>query len=71
MKGEMTSMSHNKVWNLVDFPDGCRPIGYNLVFKTKHDATGQVERYKARLVVEGYSQREGIDFKKNLISRVH
>ena len=26
MKDEMTSMSHNKFWNLVDFPDGCRPI---------------------------------------------
>ena len=28
MKDEMTSMSHNKVWNLLDFPDGCRHIGY-------------------------------------------
>ena len=64
IKGEMTSTSQNNVWSLVDFLDGCRPIGYKLVFKTKHDAMGQVERYKARLVVEGYSQWEGIDFKK-------
>ena len=28
MKDEMTSMSQNKVWNLVDLPDGCKPIGY-------------------------------------------
>ena len=27
MKDDMTSMSHNKVWSLVDFPDGGRPIG--------------------------------------------
>ena len=27
MKDEMTSMSQNKVWSLVDFPDGCRLIG--------------------------------------------
>ena len=27
MKDEMTSMSRNKVWSLVDFLDGCRPIG--------------------------------------------
>ena len=26
MKDQMTSMSQNKVWSLVDFPDGCRPI---------------------------------------------
>ena len=27
MKNEMTSMSQNKVWSLVDLPDGCKPIG--------------------------------------------
>ena len=32
------------------------------MFKTKHDAKGQVERYKAKLVAKGYSQRECIDF---------
>ena len=36
------------------------------MFKTKRDAKGQVERYKARLMVKGYSQREGIDFKETL-----
>ena len=56
MKDEMTSMSHNKVWSLVDLPDGCRPIGCKWVFKTKCDVKGQVERYKARLVAKGYSQ---------------
>ena len=34
------------------------------MFKTKQNAKGQVERYKVRLVVKGYSQREGIDFKE-------
>ena len=56
MKDEMTSMSHNKVWSLVDFPDGCKPIGCKWVFKKKRDTKGQVERYKARLVAKGYSQ---------------
>ena len=40
MKNEMTSMSHNKVWSLVDLPDGYRPMGCKWVFKTKHDAKG-------------------------------
>ena len=35
---EMTSMSQNKVWSLVDLFDGCRPIGCRCVFKTKRDA---------------------------------
>ena len=34
------------------------------MFKTKRDATGQVERYKERLEAKGYSQRESIDFKE-------
>ena len=66
MKEKVASMSQNKVWSLVHFPDSCRPIRCNWVFKTKCDAKGQVERYKARLVAKGYSQREGIDFKKTL-----
>ena len=56
MKDEMTSMSKNKVWSLVDLPDGCIPIGCKWVFKNKHDAKGLVERYKARLVAKGYIQ---------------
>ncbi|KAH9714963.1 Integrase catalytic domain-containing protein [Citrus sinensis] len=62
MHDEMTSMYHNGVWDLVELPDGCRPIGCKWVFKTKRDARGQVERYKARLVAKGFSQREGIDY---------
>ena len=64
MKDEMTSMSHNKVWSLVDLSNDYRPIRCKWVFKTKSDVKRQVERYKARLVVKGYSQREGIDFKE-------
>ena len=38
MKDEMTSMLQNKVWSLVDFPDGCKPIRCKWVFKTKCNA---------------------------------
>ena len=64
MKNEMTSMSQNKVWSMVDLPDGYRPIRCKWMFKTKRNAKGHVERYKARLVAKDYSQREGIDFKE-------
>ena len=49
MHDEMASMYHNGVWDLVELPDGCRLIGCKWVFKTKRDASGQVERYKADL----------------------
>ena len=60
----MNSMYMNGVWDLVELPHGCKPVGCKWVFKTKRDSSGKIERYKARLVVKGYSQREGIDFKE-------
>ncbi|RVW58556.1 Retrovirus-related Pol polyprotein from transposon TNT 1-94 [Vitis vinifera] len=51
MRDEMQSMSDNDVWELVDLPKGYKPIGCKWVFKTKRDNKGNVERYKARLVM--------------------
>ena len=68
IKDEVTFVSLNKVLSLVDFSNGCRPFGCKWVFKTKRDAKGQVERYKARLVAKSYSQRKGIDFKETFSS---
>ena len=38
----------------------------NGYLKTKQDSKGNVERYKACLVIKGYTQKEGIDYKENL-----
>ena len=62
MKDEMNSMAQNKVWDLVELPDGYKPIGCKWVYKTKKDSSGNIERYKARLVAKGFTQREGIDY---------
>jgi len=64
MHDELASMAHNDVWDLVDLPLGCKPVGCKWVFKTKRSPDGKVERYKARLVAKGYSQRDGIDYKE-------
>jgi hypothetical protein len=62
MKEEMESMAKNQVWDLVDLPKGAVAIGCKGVYKTKRDASGNVERYKARLVAKGFTQNEGIDY---------
>jgi len=37
-------------------------VGYKWVFKTKLDENGQIKQYKARLVIQGFSQIPGVDF---------
>uniref|UniRef100_A0A2N9FCT2 Reverse transcriptase Ty1/copia-type domain-containing protein n=1 Tax=Fagus sylvatica TaxID=28930 RepID=A0A2N9FCT2_FAGSY len=62
MKEEMNSMKSNGVWDLVELPNGVKAIGCKWVFKTKKDSLGNIERYKARLIAKGFTQKEGIDY---------
>ncbi|KAK8948501.1 hypothetical protein KSP39_PZI005632 [Platanthera zijinensis] len=64
MVDEMKSMHDNDVWDLVELPEGKKPIGCKWIFKTKRNSKGNVERYKSRLVAKGFTQREGIDYKE-------
>ena len=64
MGEEMQSMKDNDVWDLVLLQEGVKLIGCKWVFKTKRDSQGNIERYKARLVAERFTQKEGIDYKK-------
>ena len=61
MDAEFQSLQTNEVWDLVTPPKGCKVINSKWVFKCKLGEHGEVERYKARLVAQGYSQRPGID----------
>nr|KYP40054.1 Retrovirus-related Pol polyprotein from transposon TNT 1-94 [Cajanus cajan] len=64
MKAELKSMEHNRVWDLVELPEGCKRVGCKWVFKTKRDSHGNLECYKARLVAKGFTQKNGIDYKE-------
>ena len=62
MNVKMESMGSNKVCELVDLPEGIKPIGCQWVYKRKRRADGKVETFKARLVAKGYTQKEGINY---------
>ncbi|GKA74339.1 putative ribonuclease H-like domain-containing protein, partial [Tanacetum coccineum] len=50
------------VWTLVDLPKGNRAIGTKWIYRNKKDERGIIVRNKARLVTQGYTQEEGIDY---------
>ena len=47
---------------MIELLDGSKPIGCKWVIKNKRDSNDQVERYRARLVDKGFSQKKGIDY---------
>ncbi|GJS42424.1 putative ribonuclease H-like domain-containing protein [Tanacetum coccineum] len=62
MQEELLQFKLQKVWTPVDLPKGKRAIGTKWVYRNKKDERGIVVRNKARLVAQGYTQEEGIDY---------
>ncbi|GJT35947.1 putative ribonuclease H-like domain-containing protein, partial [Tanacetum coccineum] len=62
MQEELLQFKLQKVWILVDLPKGHRAIGTKWVYRNKKDERGIVIRNKARLVAQGHTQEEGIDY---------
>ena len=62
MENEIKSLKEHGVWDLVKLPEGRKTVGCKWIFKVKQDADGNVDRYKARLVAQGFSQKEGEDY---------
>jgi hypothetical protein len=64
MQDELRQFELNNVWELVKRPDPRKHnvIGTKWIYRNKQDENGQVVRNKARLVAQGYTQVEGIDF---------
>ena len=59
---EMDSLLEHNTWSLTKAPLGRKIIGSKWVFKIKHDENGEAERYECRLVAQGYTQAQGIDY---------
>jgi hypothetical protein len=61
MQEELNNFTRNEVWSLVARPKQ-NVIGTKWVFCNKQDENGLVTRNKARLVAQGFTQVEGLDF---------
>lgn len=64
MDDEMLSLQKNETWKLVDLPRDKNPINNAWIYKTKYKANGEIDRFKARLVIKGCAQVHGIDFQE-------
>ncbi|GJR90941.1 putative ribonuclease H-like domain-containing protein [Tanacetum coccineum] len=62
MQEELLPFKLQQVWVLVDLPHRMKVIGTKWVYRNKRDKRGVVVRNKARLVAQGYTQEEGIDY---------
>nr|GFA59741.1 copia protein [Tanacetum cinerariifolium] len=58
------SIPMQKVWVLVDLPYGKRAIGTKWVYKNKKDKRGIMIRNKARLIAQGHTHEDGIDYEE-------
>ena len=59
---ELAVLTKAGTWKLVDAPPEVNIVGSKWVFRAKKDAAGNVVRYKARLVAQGFSQVPGVDY---------
>ncbi|GKC37117.1 putative ribonuclease H-like domain-containing protein, partial [Tanacetum coccineum] len=59
---EIDSIMGNNTWVLADLPLCCKPLGCKWTFKRKIKVDGTIEKFKARLVIQGFKQKSRIDY---------
>ncbi|GJT62680.1 zinc finger, CCHC-type containing protein [Tanacetum coccineum] len=59
---EIGSIMENNTWVLSDLPTGCKHVGCKWIFKRKIKVDGTIDKFKARLVIQGFRQKERIDY---------
>jgi len=62
MQDEFKVLMHNGTYILVPFPQGCKPISAQWLYKVKLHADSSIDCYKARWVAKGFTQRFSIDY---------
>jgi len=63
----MQALEQNDTWEIVRLPDGKNTMGSKWVFTVKYKSDGKIDRYKARLVAQGFTQTQGLDYEKTFV----
>jgi hypothetical protein len=71
MKTELDSITTQEVFEAAVLPHGRKAIGCKWVYKVKRNAENVIEKWKARLVIQGFRQKEGIDYTDTFSPTVH
>ncbi|GJW11243.1 ribonuclease H-like domain-containing protein [Tanacetum coccineum] len=64
MNQEIDALLRNGTWEIVELPEGRKAIRSKWIYKIKFRSSGEIDRYKARLVARGFGQKEGIDYEE-------
>ncbi|GJT04608.1 ribonuclease H-like domain-containing protein [Tanacetum coccineum] len=64
MNSEMNALLRNDTWDFIDLHKDIKAIGSKCIFNKKYKSSGEIDRYKARLVAQGFGQYEGIDYEE-------
>ena len=59
---KLAQLDHMDTWKLVEPPDRANIVGSKFVLHYKHNAASNIASRKVRLVVQGFTQAEGIDY---------
>nr|GEY41148.1 hypothetical protein [Tanacetum cinerariifolium] len=59
---EIRYIMENNTWVLSDLPPGCKRLGCKWIFKKNMKVAGSIDKFKARLVIQGFRQKERINY---------
>uniref|UniRef100_A0A8R7UV17 Reverse transcriptase Ty1/copia-type domain-containing protein n=1 Tax=Triticum urartu TaxID=4572 RepID=A0A8R7UV17_TRIUA len=62
MVDEFSALQNNQTWDLVPRPPGANVVSGKWIFRHKLKQDGSLDRYKARWVLRGFTQRAGVDY---------
>ncbi|GKD63254.1 ribonuclease H-like domain-containing protein [Tanacetum coccineum] len=62
MNNEIEALNRNNSWTICDLSIRRKAVGSKWLWKIKYKSTGEIERYKARVVAKGFIQREGFNY---------